>query len=63
MRLYRRANRDGNPRQLTSEAPAYPYGLAAPTIPLVEKPLRIGVLAVQGNFREHVAVLRRLGAE
>jgi 5'-phosphate synthase pdxT subunit len=29
----------------------------------VEQPLRIGVLAVQGNFREHVAVLRRLGAE
>jgi 5'-phosphate synthase pdxT subunit len=29
----------------------------------VEKPLRIGVLAVQGNFREHAAVLRRLGAE
>jgi 5'-phosphate synthase pdxT subunit len=29
----------------------------------VDKPLRIGVLAVQGNFREHVAVLRRLGAE
>jgi pyridoxal 5'-phosphate synthase pdxT subunit len=26
-------------------------------------PLRIGVLAVQGNFREHAAVLRRLGAE
>jgi pyridoxal 5'-phosphate synthase pdxT subunit len=25
--------------------------------------LKIGVLAVQGNFREHVAVLRRLGAE
>jgi 5'-phosphate synthase pdxT subunit len=25
--------------------------------------LRIGVLAVQGNFREHVAMLRRLGAE
>ena len=25
--------------------------------------MRIGVLAVQGNFREHVAVLRRLGAE
>jgi 5'-phosphate synthase pdxT subunit len=24
--------------------------------------LRIGVLAVQGNFREHAAVLRRLGA-
>jgi 5'-phosphate synthase pdxT subunit len=29
----------------------------------VEKPLRIGVLAVQGNFREHAAVLRRLGAD
>lgn len=27
------------------------------------QPLRIGVLAVQGNFREHAAVLRRLGAE
>jgi 5'-phosphate synthase pdxT subunit len=26
-------------------------------------PLKIGVLAVQGNFREHAAVLRRLGAE
>jgi pyridoxal 5'-phosphate synthase pdxT subunit len=31
--------------------------------PFVDKPLRIGVLAVQGNFREHGAVLRRLGAE
>jgi pyridoxal 5'-phosphate synthase pdxT subunit len=29
----------------------------------VEQPLRIGVLAVQGNFREHAAVLLRLGAE
>jgi pyridoxal 5'-phosphate synthase pdxT subunit len=29
----------------------------------MNRPLRIGVLAVQGNFREHVAVLRRLGAE
>ncbi len=29
----------------------------------MEKPLRIGVLAVQGNFREHAAVLRGLGAE
>ena len=27
------------------------------------EPLRIGVLAVQGNFRDHVAVLRNLGAE
>jgi 5'-phosphate synthase pdxT subunit len=27
------------------------------------KPLRIGVLAVQGNFREHAAMLRRLGAD
>jgi 5'-phosphate synthase pdxT subunit len=30
---------------------------------VVDHPLRIGVLAVQGNFREHVAVLRRLGVE
>jgi pyridoxal 5'-phosphate synthase pdxT subunit len=29
----------------------------------MEKPLRIGVLAMQGNFREHATVLRRLGAE
>jgi pyridoxal 5'-phosphate synthase pdxT subunit len=29
----------------------------------VDKPLRIGVLAVQGNFREHATVLRRLGAK
>ena len=29
----------------------------------MEKPLTIGVLAVQGNFREHTAVLRRLGVE
>ena len=26
-------------------------------------PMRIGVLAIQGDFREHAAVLRRLGAE
>src|SRR5262245_13835923 len=25
--------------------------------------MRVGVLAVQGNFREHAAVLRRLGAD
>jgi len=25
--------------------------------------MRIGVLAVQGNFREHIAALRRLGAD
>jgi pyridoxal 5'-phosphate synthase pdxT subunit len=29
----------------------------------VEQPLKIGVLAVQGNFREHANVLRRLGAD
>jgi pyridoxal 5'-phosphate synthase pdxT subunit len=29
----------------------------------METRLQIGVLAVQGNFREHAAVLRRLGAE
>jgi 5'-phosphate synthase pdxT subunit len=28
----------------------------------METPLRIGVLAVQGNFREHAAMLRGLGA-
>src|SRR5437868_2125693 len=27
------------------------------------EPVRIGVLALQGNFREHAAMLRRLGAE
>jgi 5'-phosphate synthase pdxT subunit len=27
------------------------------------EPLRIGVLAVQGNFREHAAMLRRLGSD
>jgi 5'-phosphate synthase pdxT subunit len=29
----------------------------------MEKPLRIGVLALQGAFREHAQVLRRLGAD
>jgi len=29
----------------------------------MDRPLRIGVLAVQGNFREHLAVLGRLGVE
>jgi 5'-phosphate synthase pdxT subunit len=29
----------------------------------MSEPKRIGVLAVQGNFREHAAVLRRLGAD
>jgi len=29
----------------------------------VERRPRIGVLAVQGNFREHAAMLRRLGAD
>jgi 5'-phosphate synthase pdxT subunit len=29
----------------------------------VDKPVRIGVLALQGNFREHAAMLRRLGAD
>ena len=27
------------------------------------EPLRIGVLALQGNFREHAAMLRRVGAQ
>ncbi|HXV96063.1 MAG TPA: pyridoxal 5'-phosphate synthase glutaminase subunit PdxT [Gaiellaceae bacterium] len=29
----------------------------------MSEPKRIGVLALQGNFREHAAMLRRLGAE
>jgi 5'-phosphate synthase pdxT subunit len=29
----------------------------------MERPFRIGVLAVQGNFREHAAMLRGLGAD
>ena len=29
----------------------------------MESDLRIGVLAVQGNFREHLRVLARLGVE
>jgi 5'-phosphate synthase pdxT subunit len=29
----------------------------------MERPLRIGVLALQGAFREHARVLRRLGAD
>lgn len=29
----------------------------------MDRPLRIGILAVQGNFREHAAMLRRLDAE
>src|SRR5205814_1454301 len=31
LRLYRRATPDGNPRQLTSQAPGTPYGLAQAT--------------------------------
>jgi 5'-phosphate synthase pdxT subunit len=34
-----------------------------PRIEIVSRALRIGILAVQGNVREHAAVLRRLGAE
>jgi len=37
--------------------------MTAITIRRMERPLRIGVLAVQGNFREHAAMLRRLCAE
>jgi pyridoxal 5'-phosphate synthase pdxT subunit len=29
----------------------------------MSEPMRIGVLAVQGNFREHAAMLRRLGVD
>ena len=34
-----------------------------PKIEIVGKAPRIGILAVQGNVREHAAVLRRLGAD
>jgi pyridoxal 5'-phosphate synthase pdxT subunit len=34
-----------------------------PRIEIVSRAPRIGILAVQGNVREHAAVLRRLGAE
>jgi 5'-phosphate synthase pdxT subunit len=34
-----------------------------PRIEIVSKVPRIGILAVQGNVREHAAMLRRLGAE
>jgi 5'-phosphate synthase pdxT subunit len=34
-----------------------------PRIEIVSKAPRIGILAVQGNVREHAAVLRRLGAD
>jgi 5'-phosphate synthase pdxT subunit len=37
--------------------------LALPRIGIVSRASRIGILAVQGNVREHAAVLRRLGAE
>src|SRR5204862_4170874 len=53
---------------LASRGPSRPYVERRHARPShyhrsMEKPLRIGVLAVQGNFREHAAVLRRLGAE
>ena len=58
------------PRAPRARAPGGPRGLRlrdsrlirADTIARME-PLRIGVLAVQGNFREHAQMLRRLGAE
>jgi 5'-phosphate synthase pdxT subunit len=42
-----------------------PTGVARPEtrIESVSKTPKIGILAVQGNVREHAAVLRRLGAE
>ena len=36
---------------------------ALPKIEIVSRAPRIGILAVQGNVREHAAALRRLGAE
>jgi pyridoxal 5'-phosphate synthase pdxT subunit len=43
----------GVPQQQTGTNTGGPYNSG----------MRIGVLAVQGNFREHAAMLRRLGAE
>ena len=40
----------------------YGEGLGVQFLRVTES-LRIGVLAVQGNFREHLAVLRRLGVD
>jgi pyridoxal 5'-phosphate synthase pdxT subunit len=37
--------------------------MANPLRPTSISAVRIGVLAVQGNFREHVTMLRRLGAD
>ncbi len=51
MRLYRRATRDGNPRQLTSEAPGHaPYGL-------VSKNWDVKIICVGRNYAEHAAEL------
>ena len=64
------ADRDRRRRTAVAAPPAAPTAadraagrIALVTIEAMEKPLRIGVLAVQGNFREHADVLRRLGAE
>jgi pyridoxal 5'-phosphate synthase pdxT subunit len=47
-----------------AEISALPVGRRRETrIESVERTLLIGVLAVQGNFREHAAMLRRLGAD
>jgi 5'-phosphate synthase pdxT subunit len=44
-------------------APSARRGACAPIPSTPVESLRIGVLAVQGNFREHAAMLRALGAE
>jgi lipoprotein-anchoring transpeptidase ErfK/SrfK len=66
LRLYRRAHPDGNPRQLTSEAPGTPYGLAqarvlSPTAEAIlafqkwERPNRTGTLDGPTRSRLEVA--------
>jgi hypothetical protein len=57
LRLYRRATRDGNPRQLTSEAPVTPYGLNdAPT--LYDRTLHLRVVTdgqlLEETWREEI---------
>src|ERR1043166_633451 len=51
------------PSMLPSWPPRTDCTRALPRIETVIRSTRIGILAVQGNVREHAAVLRRLGAD
>ncbi len=56
----RSGSRCGAGRRLTAEVPE---SSSNPTFALGESPLMVGVLALQGAFREHARALRILGAE